>query len=203
MRNIPLAHIKAMPQNNVTRLLITAVPSLVRELYSEAKGWAKELGSGKPLLADCVLDLELVGGFGVVADFAKDAELASIYTDALVFAATGKPVNRVPDERDYRELGTEKYRGIAKYAASGKYFNVGDPEGWLFGKEYARIVNGDADLAHIIAVTPTTLRIRKLGAWIVEHALTGKIPSEEERAALSALEAEAYKRLHKAFEPPN
>jgi len=193
--NQALELIKQMPQSNVTSKLVSALPNLAGELYSEARNWAKTLEFSNSLLADCVLDLELVGGFDSVATFAKDMELASLYLDAIVFSATGINVSGIPDEWEYRDTGTEKYHGIAKYSLAKKYFSVGDPDGWLFGKEYSRIVTGNADITHIFSVAIATLRIRKHGAWITEHALTGRVPSKEERDAFSAFESQAYKGL--------
>jgi hypothetical protein len=193
--NQALELIKQMPQNDVTSKLVTALPNLADELYSEARNWVKTLKLSNSLLAECVLDLELVGGFDSVATFTKDMELASLYIDAIVFAATGKTAGGIPDEWEYRDTGTENYRGIAKYSLAEQYYNVADPEAWLFGKEYSRIAIGSAEITHTVSVSIATLRIRKHGAWITEHALTGRVPSKEERDAFSAFENQAYKGL--------
>jgi len=203
--NQALELIRQKPQSEVTSKLVAVLPSLAKELYLEAKNWAQNLGLNSSLLAECVLDLELVGGFDSVAIFTKDMDLSSLYIDAIVFAATGKDVSGIPDEWEYRSTdirdpGTEKYRGIAKYSLGEKYyFNEGDPDAWLFGKEYSRIVTGSADITHIVSVSIATLRIRKHGAWITEHALMGRVPSKEERDAFSAFENQAYKGLGKVI----
>src|SRR5208282_2228022 len=114
-----------------------------------------------------VFDLELVGGFDRIMEFARSREIASAFADALVFEAFGKNPSAVPTEEDYRLYGTEEFRGIAKYALAPRYF-PGDAVAYLFGKEYAKVVSGSAsDFAYIASSGPMTINIRKWGAWII------------------------------------
>jgi len=41
-----------------------------------------------------------------------------------------------------------------------------------------------------------TINIRKWGAWIIDHALTGKLPSQEEISALNASVGKANQALN-------
>ena len=194
--NPALEHIRSLPQNSVTTKLITALPSLADALHHEAKKQAETLRSSDALLAECLLDLELVGGFDRIVGFTNDNDLASIYVDAIIFCATNKNPGGIPDEMEFKATGTEQYHGIAKYSLAAKYFKVGDPIAWLFGKEYSKIVTGSPnDLAYVAPVWPLTLTARQKGAWITEYALTGRAPSKEERESFSALLDQSIKNL--------
>jgi hypothetical protein len=195
--NPALDHIRSLPEKDVTVKLVSALPSLARELLSEARKQAKALRSQNSLLVECVLDLELVGALDRVAKFTNDYDLASIYVDAIVFEATNKGPSGIPADLEFKATGTEQHRGIAKYSVAEKYFNVGDPCAWLFGKEYSKIMTGSAlDIAYVTPVGPTTLIIRQYGAWMTDYALTGKVPGKEEKDAFLAV----IERSNKALE---
>ena len=195
-RNPALEHIKSLPGNETNWKLIAALPDLADALYSEARKAARQLDSLNSLLVECILDLELVGGFEKISGFTSDFELASIYVDAIVFQATDKNPSGVPSEVEFRISGTENYRGITKYSLASKFFNVADPVAWLFGKEYSKIKSGDANnFAYVAPTGPLSLTIRQNGAWITQLALTGTGPSQEEIDAFSAASARASKAL--------
>jgi hypothetical protein len=197
--NPALDQITQMPKSDVTIALLTAISKLTKNLYSEANTHARALGVKDHMFAECVLDLELLGGFDKVLLFTGDKALASTYIDAIVFMATNKNPSELPTELEFRSLGTEHYRGIAKYAMAGTYFNVSNPVAWLFGKEYSKIKTGNAnDFAYVAPIGPSALTIQRTGAIIVEYALTGRVPSREENDAFSEvlkLEQEALQKL--------
>jgi hypothetical protein len=194
--NPALEYLKAKPQNEAITKLIQVLPSLAAELVADSKKVSRTMAPGKRRLTQCVFDLELVGGFDKIMGFAKDKEVASAFADALVFEAFGRNPSAIPSEWDFRAFGTERFRGIAKYALAQQYF-PGDSVAHLFGKEYAKIVSGNAlDFAYIASSGPMTINIRKWGAWIIDHALTGKLPSQEEISALNASVGKANQALN-------
>jgi hypothetical protein len=170
--NPALDYIKSKPPDFVTETLIAAFPSLSASLFSEAGKLAQGLGLNDHLFVECVLDLELVGGLDKVVEFAGDKALASAYVDAIIFDLTDKNPSAVPSELEFQEGGTERYRGIAKYAMAADYFRVPSPGAWLFGREYSGIKTGNAkDLAQIVSARPAFSVILKAGASIFEHML--------------------------------
>ena len=177
-----------------TRRLIKSLPGLAVVLRHKAKQHSKKIASSqlgygqRQLLAECIIDIELLGGFDEVLKFTGDAGLASCYIDAVLFEATGKEPGAEPTEAQYRDEGTQVYRGVAKYARVKDHFRVPDPVGWLFGKECSAILSGSAkDVAYIAAVLPLSVGLRAEGKWKMRYALTGKAPSQSEENALSAM----------------
>lgn len=196
--NPALEYLRSQPQNQTISKLIQVLSPLAAELVSDSKKYSRALGPGKPRLTQCVFDLELVGGFGKIMEFARRREIASAFADAVVFEAFGENPSAVPTEEDFKFFRTEKYRGIKKYALAHKYFPTGDTDADLFGKEYAKIASGNAmDFAYIASSRPMTLSIRKWGAWTIDHSLTGREPTREEVDDLKASEDRAYQALSK------
>jgi hypothetical protein len=194
--NPALEYLKSQPQNAAITKLIQVLPSLAAELVSDSKRVSRTMAQGKRRLTQCVFDLELVGGFDRIMEFAGSREIASAFADALVFEAFKENPSAVPTEEDYRFFGTERFRGIAKYALAPRYF-PGDAVAYLFGKEYAKVVSGNAlDFAYIASSGPMTINIRKWGAWIIDHSLTGRSPSQEEIDALNASVGKANQALN-------
>lgn len=169
--NPPLDYIRSMPKTQITETLIAALPQLSAELFFEAQRAAKELDLNDVKFVECILDLELVGGFDKILEFTGDKRLASAYVDAIVLSLTGGTCT-LPSEMEFRDGGTEAHRGIAKYVAAGDYIDVSFPEAWLFGKEYSQIKSGNAkDLGNIASVAPVVVIILKAGATIFQQAL--------------------------------
>ncbi len=194
--NPALEYLRSQPQSQTITTLIQVLSPLTAELVLDAKKYSHALAPGKHRLVPCVFDLELVGGFSKIMEFAQRREIASAFADSLIFEAFGKSPSAVPTDEEFRFLGTEKYRGIAKYALAQKYFSMADTDAHLFGKEYSKVVSGDAmDFAYIASSRPMTLSIRKWGAWTIEHSLTGRSPSKEEIDSLKAAEDRAYQAL--------
>jgi hypothetical protein len=194
--NPALEYLKAQPQNEAITKLIQILPSLAAELVADSKKVSRTMAPGKRLLTQCVFDLELVGGLDRIMEFIKSREIASAFADALVFEAFGESPSAIPSEWDFRAFGTERFRGIAKYALAQQYF-PGDSVAHLFGKEYAKVVSGNAlDFAYIASSGPMTINIRKWGAWIIDHSLTGRLPSQEEINALNASVGKANQALN-------
>jgi len=163
-----------------TEHLVNVLPSLARVLYAEAtqnagKMHIRALGRHRwLLLTECILDLELAGGFDEVVNYTGDLGLASCYIDAVLFQATGKGPSPEPTESQYRDEGTQTCRGPTKYSKAKEYFKMSDPAGWLFGKEYAAILSGSAqDIAIISAVLPHTVTLRIKGKEHMRYALRG------------------------------
>jgi hypothetical protein len=149
-KNPALEFIRSMPQNRITESLIAALPNISDALISEAKKTAKTLEVDDYLFVECVLDLELLGGFNKAIEFTRDKGLASAYVDAIIFSLTTSDPSAVPSEMEFKVGGTEKYRGIAKYAMAKDHYNVSFPEAWLFGKEYSQLKSGNAmDFAYV------------------------------------------------------
>lgn len=176
--------------------LLEAHADLTCALYADAKETAaKILVAGKVevapdrrrLLTECVLDLELVSAFSVVKEYTGEPALASCYVDAVVLEATGAEPSGAPTESEYRDTGTYRYRGIAKYTGSKEYFKMADPAAWLFGTEYAAISGNAKDPAYIAAVLPLALLIRAHGKWITRYWLVGEAPTDAEQNALAVL----------------
>lgn len=194
--NPALEYLKSQPQSEAITKLIQILPSLAAELVSDSKKVSRTMAPQKRRLIRCVFDLELVGGFDRIMEFAKSREIASAFADALVFEAFGESPSAIPSEWDFRAFGTERFRGIAKYALAPNYFS-GDAVAHLFGKEYAKIVSGNAsDFAYIASSGPMTINIRKWGAWIIDHSLTGRLPYQEEIDALNASVGKANQALN-------
>jgi hypothetical protein len=185
-----------------TRHLVKALPGLAANLYGLAEQGASEMTKRlkgrdpRRLLAECIFELELVGGFDEVAVYSGDVALASFYVDALLFQATGLRPSPEPVAAHYLGEGTHTCRGIAKYRKAKDYFKVADPSGWLFGEEYSAIVSGNAkDIAHIAAVLPVSVSLRAEGKWRTRFALTGHTPSRSERDAVRAMVEKSMSNL--------
>jgi hypothetical protein len=194
--------------------LVRYLPDFAALLSSEAKKTAEALSqrdnsgetidqifSGKSgALADCVLDLMLVPCFGEIAGYCGENELASAFVDALLYQATGHEPG-LPTESEVRDEGTHRTHGIAKYQIARRYISsVADLEGWIFGKEYAAIVENDAkDLARIMAVAPLTLAYRQCARWSVRYFLYGTLPSEDEQQKLNSAVEGSFKAMAQVF----
>lgn len=167
--NPALEYIQAMPQNDITETLVAALPNISAALLAEAKQLAKKIGLKSELFAECILDLELFGGFKSALEFTEDKTLASAYMDAIIFEATGKDPSKIPSEMEFQTGGTEKYRGIAKYAMAGTYIKASSPQAWLFGKEYSYMKTGNSmDFAHVAGVRAFVPSILETGDVLFE-----------------------------------
>jgi hypothetical protein len=167
--NPALEYIRSIPQNQITKTLIEALPNLSLLLLTESRDFAKRLGMKSVLLSECILDLELLSVFNKALEFTQDKALASACVDAIIFEATGREPSGVPGREQFEFGGTENYRGIAKYVMAPDYFKVPSPNAWLFGKEYSRIKTGSAlDIAHIAGVRAFVTRILETGALAFE-----------------------------------
>lgn len=170
--NPALQYIMSMPQDHITETLITELPAISKRLRSEAAQSAKILGLNDPRFVDCILDLELFGGFDKVLEFTQDKALASAYIDAIVFSTTSGDPGAIPTDIEFQEGGTEDYRGIAKYEMAKEHFKLAAPEIWLFGKEYSSIETGNAkDFAYVASIGPAARTIMGDGALIFQHML--------------------------------
>jgi hypothetical protein len=191
-------------QHGATKHLVSVLPELAKALYCEAERAAdamleSEVRPGaRRLLTECVFDLELGRAFDVVAQYTKDAGLASCFIDALVFEATRKESSVAPTETQYVAEGTQACRGIAKYSKAKHHFKrIPDATAWLFGKEYSAIMSGSAmDFAYILAAAPMTLLVRAEGGWLTRYFLTGARPTQEEREAIVRARDRLVKELH-------
>lgn len=205
--NPALTFIKSAPQDRVTEALVTAFPAICGALLDGAKKNAERIGLTDALFVQCIIDLELLGGFDIVVGFTGDNRLASAYIDAIVFDLTGKNPSIIPSETELWSGGTEKYRGVAKYIMAKDSFQLPRPEAHLFGKEYSQIRTGSpADLAEIAAGSSAAALIFQTGKSVFHHFLAEPIPPvphEEEKAItveelMAAVEA---KRREKAARP--
>jgi hypothetical protein len=167
--NPALDCIRSNPQNQTSSTLIAALPNLSLILLTEARSFAKRLGVNSELLAECILDFELLGLFNKVLEYTHDKALASLYVDSVIFEATGKEPSGVPSSAEFQLGGTENYRGIAKYMKAPDYFHVSSPQAWLLGKEYSRIKTGNAlDFAYGAGVAIFVPLILETGAITFE-----------------------------------
>jgi hypothetical protein len=167
--NPALEYIQSMPQNYTTETLIAALPNISVALFTEAKQLAKTIGVHSELFAECILDLELVGGFKKAVEFTKSKALASAYMDSIIIEVTGKDPRKVPSELEFKTCGTENYRGIAKYTRAEAHFNVSSPHAWLFGKEYSHLKTGNAmDFAYVAGVGAYVPSILETGDVLFE-----------------------------------
>jgi len=184
-RNPALDELRRLPQTAITAGLIAAVPGLATELHREAAQQAKVLGITDPAFTDCVFDLELVGAFEKAMVFTGDQNLASLFVDAMVFKATGKPPS-VPSHDEIISGLTRDHRGVAKYALARKHSSLTnlDSGAWLFTKEYVGAKGEELNPANIVAGGRSVLTIRRTGVWVTEKALTGKSPTQEEMDSL-------------------
>lgn len=193
--------------------LVRWLPNLAAQLSSEAKQTSENLLLRVPrengdqvfsdrsgILADCVLDLMLVPCFGEIAGYCGDNELASLFVDALLYQATGHETEP-PTESQVLDDGTHHTHGIAKYKIARRYItSIPDLEGWIFGKEYAAIVEGNArDLARIMAVAPLTLAYRQCARWTVKYFLYGTLPSEDEQQKLNSAVQNSFEMIAQTF----
>jgi hypothetical protein len=181
--NPALRALRSLPQTAVIAGLSGALPQLAQELRTQADKQAAELEIPRPDFADCILDLELVGAFERVLRFAGDPRLASLFVDAIVFEAT-KQSPRVPTQAQIIAGWTHQHRGIAKYALAQSVSRVPDPGLWLFGSEYARARGKPNNPFYTVAAGASVLYIRRVGVWVAEHALTGRLPTRQEIDAL-------------------
>lgn len=158
-----------MPQSYITETLVAAFPNISVALFTEAKHLAETIGVNSRLFAECILDLELLGGFKRAVEFTKDKALVSAYMDAIIFEVTGEDPSKVPSELEFKTGGTEKYRGLAKYTMAEVHFNVSSPHAWLFGKEYSQIKTGNAlDFANVAGVGTFVPNILETGDVLFE-----------------------------------
>ena len=197
--NPALDELKKHLQTAITAGLIAAVPDLATELYREAKKRTAELGISDASFAECIFDLELVGAFERAMIFAGDKNIASLFVDAVVLKATGKPPS-APSHEEIICHKTIEHRGIAKYALAKKHSTTSlpDPGALLFIAEYMQAM-GEMTPAYFIAGADSVLPIRRTGEWITEKALTGKSPTQEEMDALpKAIDAIGKVELLKA-----
>jgi hypothetical protein len=194
--------------------LVTCLPNVAASLFSDAKKTSESLlqridtreGVSQMFLdkcgtlADCVFDLMLVPCFEEIAGYCGDNELASVFVDALLYQATGREPG-LPTEAQVLDEGTHHAHGIAKYKIARHYItSISDLAGWIFGKEYAVIVEGDAkDLARIMAVAPLSLAYRQCARWKVKYFLYGTLPSEDEQQKLSSAVEGSFETLAHAF----
>lgn len=204
--NPPLTFIKSIPQNSVTDVLVRVFPKICDAVLTGAERSAAWIGLRDSLFEECIIDLELMGGFGTVLEFASDKALASAYVDAVVFDLTGKNPSVVPSDAEIWSGGTEKYRGIAKFVMARHCFRLPRPEAHLFGKEYSQIRTGNsADLAEIAVGSSAASRILGFGKAIFDHFLFGPgnpLPPEEEVWSLDELLLELKaKRSEKTSKP--
>jgi hypothetical protein len=180
--NPALDQIRSIPQTKVTKTLIAALPNLSLALITEARRFAGLMGANSELLAECILDLELLGGFERVVKYTNDRELASALIDAVVFEVTGKDPSNVPGDEDIKINGTQRYRGIIKYKIAQAKFGI--ERAWLFGKEYSWIRSGNAmDIAYVGAVREFAAHILQTGALLFdlidEMGTVGRLGNDE------------------------
>ena len=159
---------------------------LADSLYSDAREAADALLKGDDrvtpqvscALADCVFDLQLVSCFSELLAYYRDAALASVFVDAVLYQATGAEPGTAT-EPEILDEGTHRVRGISKYALAKKLITIPDAVAWLLGKEYSALKNGTAkDLAYIVAAAPYTILIREHARWRLRYFLQGVLPSD-------------------------
>lgn len=195
--------------------LVDCLPPLAFVLRNQAKREASELWDGGAgltlrlfgkvsgkyrLLTNCIIDLMLVPCFNEMFKSGKDEKLTSLLVDAALYEATGCEAG-TPTESEILDEGTQRVRGVSKYALGRKYLRVADVEGWMFGKEYAALMTGNPkDLPYIVAVRPYTVRIRGVGKLIAKYWLYGTEFAETDLERVSRRVDDARKKLRQTIE---
>jgi hypothetical protein len=159
-----------------TSRIVKAVPGLAGELLTRAREEAMNFNGAADLYLDCVLDLELTGAFQRALAFCKDAALASLFVDALLFEATGNQ-STVPEDLDVMASLTHLYRGVGKYVIAKSTLALPPSELplWVFGTEYAAAMGCPLNPIRVLEVRPAALQIREFAFLKTSSALVGNI----------------------------
>lgn len=206
------AHYSAEPD---LRDLVESLPMFGFVLRNDAKRQASDIWhelagpglrllgriSGKrKLLTNCVIDLMLTSCFSQILESRKDRELASLLADAAVYEITGYEAGKATESQVLDE-GTQKVRGLSKYALGRKILQVGDVEGWVFGKECAALLSGRSkDIAHIMTVQPYAVRIRGVGELVARYWIYGIEVTEADLEKVSQRFVSAREELWRAID---
>ena len=141
-----------------TARMVKAIPGLALYLLARAREEAANLDGAADWYSDCVLDLELTGAFHRTLAFCRDAALASLFVDALLFEAIGhRPT--VPEDVDVMASLTHLYRGVGKYVIAKSTLTIGQP----------------LDPIRVLEVRPEALQIREFAFSKTSSALVGNI----------------------------
>ena len=159
-----------------TGRMVKAVPGLARQLQTKALEEAANLSGTADLYLDCVLDLELTGAFQRALAFCKDAALASLFVDALLFEAAGHQPT-VPEDLDVMASLTHLYRGVGKYVIAKSTLSLPPSELplWVFGAEYAAAIGCPLNPVRVQEIRTTALQIREFAFVKTSSALVGNI----------------------------
>jgi len=159
-----------------TARMVKAIPGLARQLEARAREEAAKVNGAADWYLDCVLDLELTGAFQRALAFCKDAALASLFVDALLFEATGHQPT-VPEDLDVMASLTHLYRGVGKYVIAKSTFSLPPSELplWVFGAEYAAAIGCPLNTVRIKEIRPEALHIREFAFLKTSSALAGNI----------------------------
>lgn len=159
-----------------TARMVKAVPGLALYLRARALEEAANLNEAADWYPDCVLDLELTGAFHRTLAFCRDAALASLFVDALLFEAVGcQPT--VPEDVDVMASLTHLYRGIGKYVIAKSTLALSPSELplWVFGMEYAAAIGFPLNPVRVLEVRPAALQIREFAFSKASSALVGNL----------------------------
>jgi len=149
-----------------TARMVKAIPGLALYLLARAREEAANLDGAADWYSDCVLDLELTGAFHRTLAFCRDAALASLFVDALLFEAI-----------DVMASLTHLYRGVGKYVIAKSTLTLTPSELplWVFGMEYAAAIGQPLDPIRVLEVRPEALQIREFAFSKTSSALVGNI----------------------------
>jgi hypothetical protein len=147
-------------------------------------------------------DLTLVTCFNEILEYLnRNIEMSSVYTEALLFQATGFEPSSV-DEQQERDDLTHNARGIQKYALERKLLKghgiINDPEGWLLGTEVACILTGGPDFSIVVGAQNRASLLRYETRCAVRALLYREAPSASDRAKfLSGLSEQSQQLLQR------
>ena len=163
-----------------TPRMVKAIPGLALYLLARAREEAVNLNGAADWYSDCVIDLELTGVFHRALAFCRDAALASIFVDALLFEAVGHQPT-VPEDVDVMASLTHLYRGVGKYVIARSTLTLPPSELplWVFGMEYAAAIGHPLDPVRIQEVRPTALQIREFAFSKTSSALVGNVADSQ------------------------
>jgi hypothetical protein len=145
-----------------TDRMVKVIPELANQLLSTALEESTRVQNAQSWYGDCVLDFELTGVFHRALNFCRDAALASLFVDALLFEATGQQPT-VPEDLDVMSSLTHLYRGIGKYVIARSTLQLPPSELplWVFGSEYAAGLGSPLNPIRVMEARTRAIEIRE------------------------------------------
>jgi hypothetical protein len=191
----------------ISAVLKSLLP-IARNLSSLVNGAAKKLVRENLVdgnislsdLADCVTDLALTVYLEEAVDYLRDKEIASVFTDALLFEITGKE-STSPDEMDFLIGETHTKRGVHKHQlAAQRMPHIPDASAWLFGSEAAALQGQFRNIGITLSLRSFTVMLRAFVRSDIQLTLRGIPPNpialRELEKKLAAADAALAQRIN-------